>query len=432
MSMSKEKLALYGGAPVRTRSWPSWPIFGREEEEALLRVVRSGKWGRLDGQEVARFEQEFALYHDCRHGVAVVNGSDSLRIALLALDIQSGDEVIVPPFTFLATASAVVEANAVPVFVDIHPDSYCLDPARVAEAITPRTRAIIVVHLGGQAADMDALLAIAQAQGIAVIEDAAHAHGGAYNGRKLGSLGDIGSFSFQSSKNLNAGEGGILTTNNDELAGLCRSLHNCGRAAGGVWYEHLILGGNSRLTEMQGALLSCQLTRLGEQTRRRDANGRYLNEKLAGVPGIRPLPRGPGESLHAYHLYVLRFDPDAWDGISRDTFIEAVQAEGIPLHKTYDLPLYEQPVFARRRFGPYSGAAGYQSDIAVNAAACPVTERACKVEGCCLGQTVLLGDEDNREDVLRAIEKVYQNRAALRDAAHAAGLAAIGAARTAA
>lgn len=407
------KLALRGGEPIRTRPFPAWPIFGPEEEEAALRVVRSSRWGRLDGQEVAAFERAFARYHDARHGIAVVNGSVSLKIALLAAGIQAGDEVIVPPYTFLATASVVVEANAVPVFVDIHPDSYCLDPARVAEAITPRTRAILVVHLGGQAADMDALLALARRQGIVVIEDAAHAHGGEYKGRKLGSLGDMGSFSFQSSKNLNAGEGGILVTDSDDYERVCRSLHNCGRLPGGVWYAHEILGGNNRMTEFQGAILACQLARLEAQTRARDANGRYLNEKLAQIPGIRPLPRGQGETRHPYHLYVFRYDAHAFGGVPRETFLEALTAEGIPAAPGYPVPLYAQPLFAQKRFGPYSGAAAYRSDVAANRAACPVSERASKIEGCWLYQSLLLGTQGDMDDIVRAVARIYAHREAL-------------------
>ncbi|MES2461031.1 MAG: DegT/DnrJ/EryC1/StrS family aminotransferase [Armatimonadota bacterium] len=403
-------LALRGGSPARIAPFMSWPEFGIEEEEAVLRALRSGKWGRQEGSEVARFEQDFAAYHDCRYGVAVVNGSISLKIALLAAGIKAGDEVIVPPYTFLATASVVVEVNAVPVFADIHPDSYCLDPKSVEAAITPRTRAIMVVHLGGLAADMDALTAIAKKHGITLIEDAAHAHGGEYKGKKLGSIGDMGSFSFQSSKNLTSGEGGILTTNNPELEKTARSLHNCGRMAGGAWYGHQILGGNNRLSELQGALLNAQMERLEGQTKRRDKNGRYLNERLAEIPGISPLPRDQGETIHPYHLYVFRYDADVWEGIPRAKFLEAMVAEGIPASPGYIVPLYEQPVFQERRFGPYSGANGYDSDLAANAARCPVTERASRQEGCWLTQNILLGTRSDMDDIVGAVAKVYENR----------------------
>jgi dTDP-4-amino-4,6-dideoxygalactose transaminase len=412
--MTRSALALRGGSPVRTTPFTSWPEHGIAEEEAVVRAVRSGKWGRQEGSEVAQFEQDFARYHDSTYGIAVLNGSISLKIALLAAGIQAGDEVIVPPYTFLATASVVVEVNAVPVFVDVHPDSYCLDPIKVEAAITPRTKAIMVVHLGGLAADMDALIAIAKKHNITLIEDAAHAHGGEYKGKKLGSLGDMGSFSFQSSKNLCSGEGGLITTNNTKLEEIARSIHNCGRSAGGAWYGHQILGGNNRLSEIQGALLSAQLTRLEAQTKRRDANGRYLNEKLGEIPGLSPLPRDQGETIHPYHLYVFRYNANAWDGIPRARFLEAMIAEGIVVSGGYTVPLYEQPVFQYKRFGPYSGANGYDADLAANAARCPVTEKASREEGCWLTQNYLLGTQEDMDDIVRAAAKVYENRQDLR------------------
>ncbi|MDW8310826.1 MAG: DegT/DnrJ/EryC1/StrS family aminotransferase, partial [Verrucomicrobiales bacterium] len=207
------KLALLGGSPVRTKPFAAWPVFGKPEERALLRVLRSGKWGRLHGPEVERFERRFAAMHGCRHGIAVVNGTVSLRIALQAAGLEAEDEVIVPPYTFFSTASAVVEANLIPVFADVELDTFNLDPRAVEAALTPRTRAIIPVHFAGLPADMDALMAIARKWNLWVIEDAAHAHGASYKNRPVGALGHVASFSFQSSKNLTAGEGGMLTTN---------------------------------------------------------------------------------------------------------------------------------------------------------------------------------------------------------------------------
>jgi dTDP-4-amino-4,6-dideoxygalactose transaminase len=226
-------LALFGGSPIRTRPFPSWPVFDKTEEDRLLCALRSGEWGRLDGHQVEGFERRFAAMHGCRHGVAVVNGTVSLRIALLAAGIEADDEVIVPPYTFLSTASAVVEANAIPVFADIDLDTFNLDPKAVEAAITPRTRAIIPVHFAGQPADMAALQRLADAHGLVLIEDAAHAHGASHGARPVGALGRMASFSFQSSKNLTAGEGGIITTNDEALAAACRSIQNCGRTVTG-------------------------------------------------------------------------------------------------------------------------------------------------------------------------------------------------------
>ena len=253
--------AVLGGEKVRTRPFPTWPIFGAEEERRLLGVLRSGKWGKLHGHEVAEFEQRFAAMHGCKHGVGVVNGTVSLRIALLAGGIGAENEVIVPPYTFLATATAVIEANAIPVFADINLETFNLDPRSVEAAITPRTRAIIPVHVAGQAADMDAIMALARKHNLLVIEDAAHAHGASYKNHPAGSIGHAGSFSFQSSKNLTGGEGGLLVTSDDTFAEACRSIHNCGRMAGGLWYEHHVISGNYRLGEFQGAVLNAQLDR---------------------------------------------------------------------------------------------------------------------------------------------------------------------------
>ena len=261
------KLALLGGTPLRKRPFTTWPIFGKPEEKRLLRTLHSGKWGRLNGPEVAEFEQRFATMHGCQHGIGVVNGTVSLRIGLMAAGIQADDEVIVPPYTFLSTASAVVEANAIPVFADVDLETFNLDPKAVEAAITPRTRAIIVVHFAGQPADMDAIMAIARKRKLFVIEDAAHAHGAIYKKRAAGSIGHLGSFSFQSSKNLTSGEGGIITTNDQKLAEACRSIHSCGRIPGGLWYEHHVMSGNYRLGEFQGAILNCQLARLEAQTK---------------------------------------------------------------------------------------------------------------------------------------------------------------------
>jgi len=215
--------------PGARGTFSSWPVHDESEEQALIQVLRSGRWGRIDGDRVAAFEETFAAYQDARYGVACSSGTAAVRLALLAAGIEEGDEVIVPPYTFVATASAVVEANAVPVFADIEPDTYNIDPEAIERAVTPRTRAIIPVHFAGQAADLARILDIAGRHRLTVIEDAAHAHGATWQDRKLGSIGEMGCFSFQSSKNLTAGEGGIILTSSAELERLLRAFHTCGR-----------------------------------------------------------------------------------------------------------------------------------------------------------------------------------------------------------
>jgi dTDP-4-amino-4,6-dideoxygalactose transaminase len=402
-------LALFGGTPVRSRPFPQWPIFGDAEEARLLRTLRSGNWGRLDGAEVAEFEQRFAAMHGCRHGIAVANGTVALRIALLAAGIHAGDEVIVPPYTFVATATAVVESNAAPVFADVDLHTFNLDPQAARAAITTRTRAIVPVHFAGQVADMDAFMQLA-GRNLVVIEDAAHAHGARFRDRSAGSIGHLATFSFQSSKNLTAGEGGIITTNDDALARACRSIQNCGRVDGGVWYEHHVVSGNYRLGEFQGAVLNCQLDRLEEQTRTRDGNGRYLAERLAVIPGLHPQSRDARCTRHSYHLFMLRIDRAAF-GASRDGVLRALEAEGIPCSAGYGYSLPNQPLFQRKAFGPYLPDARERLDY--TAARCPNGDLLCREQAIWLGQNLLLGSREDMDDIARAFEKVHEHRAEL-------------------
>jgi dTDP-4-amino-4,6-dideoxygalactose transaminase len=403
-------LALFGGTPIRTRPFPAWPVFGMAEEQRLLGVLRSGNWGRLDGDEVSQFEERFAQMHGCRHAIAVVNGTVALRIALLAAGIKAEDEVIVPPYTFVATATAVLEVNAIPVFADVDLDTFNLDPAAVAAAITPRTKAIVPVHFAGQPADMDAIAALAPGtgdRGILILEDAAHAHGASYRGRPAGSLGHIAAFSFQSSKNLTAGEGGIITTNDDELAAACRSIHNCGRVPGGVWYEHHVVSGNYRLGEFQGAVLNCQLDRLDAQTEMRDRNGRRLASRLAALPGLHPQKRPPECTRHSHHLFMLRIDPPQF-GASRNAVRDALEAEGIPCSAGYGYSLPDQPIFRNKAFGPFLPQASGRLDY--RSSRCPNSDLICREQGLWLGQNLLLGSDDDVDDIVRAFEKVYASR----------------------
>jgi len=404
-------LALFGGTPVRTRPFTPWPIFGKAEEERLLRVLRSGHWGRLDGPEVSEFENRFAAMHGCAHGIAVANGTVSLRIALLAAGIRAEDEVIVPPYTFVSTATAVIEANASPVFADVDLDTFTLDPAAVRACLTPRTRAIIPVHFAGQPADMTAIMAIAEEHSLVIIEDAAHAHGATYQGRPAGSLGHMASFSFQSSKNLTSGEGGIITTNDDALAESCRSIHNCGRVPDGLWYEHHVISGNYRLSEFQGAVLNCQLDRLEEQTRTRDRNGQDLASRLAALPGLRPQARGPACTRHGYHLFMLRIDETAF-GAPRGAVLKALEAEGIPCSAGYGFSLPDQPLFRHKAFGPYLPNASGRLDY--GKAHCPNSDLICREQAIWLEQHLLLGPRGDMDDIIRAFEKVHEHRATLR------------------
>jgi dTDP-4-amino-4,6-dideoxygalactose transaminase len=407
-----DPLAIHGGTPVRTEPFPAWPVFGDQEERALIEVLRSGKWGKIAGAEVVRFERRFAQYHQARHGVAVVNGTTGLRLALLAMEIEAGDEVIVPPFTFIATASAVVEVNATPVFADLDLETFNIDPAAIEEAITPRTRAIIPVHLGGLPADMDAIMEIARRHDLTVIEDAAHAHGAETKGRRVGSIGHMSMFSFQASKNVNSGEGGILLTSDDRLAARLWSLHNCGRQPDRAWYEHFLLGGNHRLSEFQGALLNAQWDRFEQQAQRREENGLYLAELLEPVPGIHPQARGTDCTRHAYHLFSFRLDPAEF-GANREPFLQALCAEGIPAAAAYPVPLYRQPVFQQRAFGPYRSRPDGGPQQVETQVRCPNCETISYHQGVWLEHRLMLGDRKEMDDIAAAIEKIHENRTRL-------------------
>jgi dTDP-4-amino-4,6-dideoxygalactose transaminase len=403
-------LALLGGAAIRRTPFTRWPIFGRVDERRLLRALRSGKWGKLEGGEVAAFEKRFAAMHGCRHGVGVVNGTVSLRLALMAAGLEAGDEVIVPPYTFYATASSVIEANGVPVFADIDLHTFNLNPAAAAAAITPRTRAIIPVHFAGQTADMRAFRKLGRKHGLTIIEDAAHAHGGLHRDGPAGSLGHLGSFSFQSTKNLTAGEGGIITTNDATLAERCISLHNCGRVPSGAWYEHHVLAGNYRLGELQGALLNSQLDRLEAQTTTRDRNGRWLGARLVELPGIFPQTRAADCVRHSYHLFMVRLDGEQF-GAPRAAVIRALQAEGIPCSGGYAISLNRQPMFLNKSFGPY--LPGARSKLNFRRIHCPNSDLICEQQGIWIEQRVFLGSRSDMNVIALAFEKIYENRNAL-------------------
>ncbi len=403
------QLAILGGKMARKLPFPKWPVYGEEEEAALLEVLHSNNWGRLSGTQVDRFISRFAAYHGAEHGVAISSGSAALRIALLALGLEPGDEVIVPPYTFLATATAVIEANGTPVFADIQADTFNLNPDSVQAAITSRTRAIIPVHLGGLPVDFDALRAIAEEHGLYIIEDACHAHGARYKDRSVGSLGDMACFSFQSTKNMTSGEGGIILTNNTEMYQRCASIHNCGRVPGGAWYEHHTISGNYRMTEFQGAVLNCQLDRLEEQANRRDINGRLLAELLEPIPGITPQQRSTEHTRHGYHLFVFRYDAQIY-GVPRARYLEALTAEGIPVCGGYAIPLYRQPIFLNKAFGPYTGYKSVRTDLDYSHTSCPVCERICAEEGAWFDQHVLLGSDEDMDEVAQAFEKIYACR----------------------
>lgn len=399
-------LAFNGGTPVRTKPFPTWPVFDETDEQAVLEALRSGNWGKLQGNQVTEFEKAFASYHGAKYGFGVNNGSVSLKIALLAAGIQAGDEVIVPPYTFLASASSIIEANAIPIFADIDLETLNITPETIEAVLTPRTRAIVPVHLGGLPADMDGIMTLAKKHNLCVIEDAAHAHGSEYKGRRVGPIGDIGSFSFQSSKNLCCGEGGILISNDEALAERCWSIHNCGRHRDGQWYEHFVIGSNFRLGELQGALLNAQLKRLDKQVERRNRNGRELARRLTGMKGITPQKIGEDCTRHSFHLFNFLVDPEQL-GVTRDEFIDILNAEGIPASSGYKIPLYKQPLFQNlENFGPYSSFKQTLPELNYNDVRLPNCEAACYERAAWMEHRLLLTEESDINDIANAFEKI--------------------------
>lgn len=403
-----ETLAIDGGTPVRDiaqKPWPKWPIYNKEEEQALLEVLHSGKWWYVEGEQGLTIEKEFAQYQDAQYGVACTNGSAALEISLRALGIGCGDEVIIPPYTFVATASAVLAVSATPVFVDIEPDTLNIDPKQIEAAITSRTKAIIPVHIAGRPADMDAVLEIARRRNLYVIEDAAQAHGAEWKGQKVGAIGDLGTFSFQASKNLNSGEGGMIVSNNEQYADAAWSVMNVGRVRSGRWYEHHVVGSNFRLTEFQAALLRTQLKRLPEQTAHRAANANTLRRLLSEIEGVRLPSEDSRITCHANHLFTFRYQAEGFGGRSFAEFLKALNAEGVPCSSGY-VPLYKETVFARYRArkGAWCQAGTPQDYPNLQL---PVCEQVC-ADTVWLQQYMLLGDTSDMEDIATAIVRIQQ------------------------
>jgi dTDP-4-amino-4,6-dideoxygalactose transaminase len=402
------ELALLGGAPVRTRPWPAWPQHDEAERRAVLDVLDSGEWGGfpMPNRWAERFASSFALAHDCRHGLCVANGTVSLEIALQALGVEPGAEVVVPAYTFEATAAAVLFAGCVPVFADIDEGTYCLDPSSVESVLTDRTQAIVPVHLAMRFADMDRLSEIARRHGLAVLEDCAHAHGGRFRDRAAGSFGDAGSFSFQTSKLMAAGEGGIVVTDDTTVMDRLFALTNCGRQRPEREHETPVVGHNYRLGDFQAAILSAQLARLGRQHEIRNRNIQRLLAAIEELrPGIRPLQTDERITLQAAYQLVLRFDAKAAE-IPRSAFVAALAAEGVPCDGHFYESLDQSGLMRpdRGRFPAFEGR---------SQAPCPHSARAAYEEAVWVPHHLFLGSEADTDDLADAILKVWERRRSL-------------------
>jgi len=401
------ELALFGGKKTKQKPFPLWPQYDEKERRALEEVLESRVWWRTPGTKTLEFEQAFAAYHGARHGIAVTNGTAALEVTMAALDIGPGDEVIVPDFTFIATASAVLFANALPVLVEVDPETYCLDPALTEAAITPRTKAIIAVHMGGHPADLDRLQQIANRHGIPLVEDSSHAHGSEWRGKKIGTFGTAATFSFQASKLMTAGEGGIIISNDDGFERVARSVHDCGRMPGEWFYSHFIYGSNYRLSEWQGAVLNVQLVRLEPQTAHRHQNGRLLDKLFAEIPGITPQKWDERCTRNGQYAYIFHIDSRHFSGISTENFIAALNTEGIPTQASYP-PLHDLDCF---RSGEYRKCLSGQQATEPHPfldQKFAITQRAAW-ETVWLPQFALLGDEEDMHEIAAAIRKIQRN-----------------------
>jgi len=404
-------LALLGGKQSKGKAFPVWPQYDTNEERALKEVLESRVWWRTPGTRTLEFEQAFAKYHGARHGIAVTNGTAALEVTMAGLGIGPGDEVILPDFTFVATASAVLFANALPVLVDVDGETYCIRPDLVEAAITPRTKAIIAVHMGGNPADLDRLQQIARARGIALVEDSAHAHASEWRGQKIGTFGAAGTFSFQSSKLMTAGEGGIIITNDDQFERQARSVHDCGRMPGEWFYSHFINGSNYRLSEWQGAILSVQRGRLDEQTRRRHQNSRLLDALLAKIAGITPQKLDARCTRNGQYAYIFHLDKKEFAGISTERFIAAMNAEGIPNQASYP-PLHQLDVFRNGEYRKRLCGKQAEEEHAFLRETFPATQKAAW-ETVWIPQPALLGDEEDMHEIAAALAKIQANAAQL-------------------
>lgn len=401
-----EKLTVDGGTPARTTPFAAWPIYGDLELELLKEVLESGKWGGAGGAAKAGYEpklplmeRKFAELQSAKHAVSVVNGTVAITVALQAAGLKPGDEVIVPPYTFIATASAALAYGIIPVFADIEEDTLLIDPEKIEERITPKTKAIIAVHIAGAPANMTRLKEIAAKHGLKLIEDSAQAVGATWEGQGVGAIGDLGTFSLQSSKNLNAGEGGIITTNSAEYWENAWSICNVGRVPNGGWYQHDRFGQNYRMTEFQAAIVLAQLTRLEEQMRKREQNAKLLDDLLAQTAGILLLKRDPRITRHAYHLYMFKLDPDRVGNDGKSDFIRKANAEGVPLAAGY-VPLNRNGSIIEMT-QMWTGERRVYD--------CPVCERMCENEAVWLTQNVLLSDEQAIREVAEGLNKVAQS-----------------------
>ena len=398
------ELAILGGSPVRNRPFPVWPQYLPADAQRLQQVLESRHWGGypVPSRYCGEFASRFAELHGAKYGLCLANGTIALVAALQAAGIRFGDEVIVPAYTWDGTATAVLFAGGVPIFADVDPDTYCLDVESARKAITPRTKALLPVHLAMRFADMDALSDLARKHGLKLIEDCAHAHGGQYRGKGAGAIGDLGCFSFQESKLMTSGEGGMVITSDLKYFEHLQSQVNCGRASRTDEYQQRVLGANYRMTELQAALLIGQLDMLPELAAKRARAAARLSKALGSIPGVRPLPPQPAITRDTIYNYVFQYRPEH-PGVARDLFVAALDAEGIPSDGRFYEPVYRSDLF----YATPENCPQLKTDY--SGVKCPVSERAAYEEAVWLPQFLLIGEDRDVDDIAAAVAKVMGN-----------------------
>ncbi len=416
------RLALLGGKKVREKPFPPHPIIGEEEKRAVLEVLESGKLSTfiaqpgkyfLGGEKIRQFEQDFASYNSTKYAVAFNSATSALHAAVVACGTKAGEEVLVPPYTFTSTATCALMNNSIPVFVDIQSDIFCMNPAKIEQALTPQTRAIIPVHLFGHPADMDKIMEIAKRHKLKVIEDCAQAPGAIYKGRLVGTIGDCGVFSFQETKNMMTGEGGMLITNDDDIAGIARMVRNHGEVVlegqKQRTYRADMLGWGYRMTELEAALGIEQLKKLDKLNQKRIDLANYLSSRLSDIDGLTP-PIVYPNAKHVYYVFPIRYD-ESKTGISRDLFVKALVAEGIPFGAGYVRPLYLNPIYHEAKpfiYNYFGKGINYDKGI------CPVAERLYEKELMLTAVCRPPATQEDMADIIRAINKILENRGELK------------------
>ena len=422
------KLAIKGGTPVRTKLFPAYNTIGEEEKVAVMKVLDSGNLSQylgawthdfLGGPTVRKFEEDWSNMLGVQHSVTVNSNTSGLFAAMGAIGIQPGDEVIVSPYSMSASAIAPLVYGGIPVFADIDPITFCMDPRSIEAKITPRTKAILIVHIFGHPADMDAVMAIAKKHNLYVVEDCAQAPLGKYKGRYVGTIGDLGIFSLNYHKHIHTGEGGVITTNNPTLADRCQMIRTHGEnvtAPRGIEDLTNLIGYNYRMTEIECAIGIEQVKKLPSLLQRRLDNVAFLNEKLAVFPAFEIQNAQPENSVHTYYVYPVKYNSEI-AGIERNKFVDALKAE-IPsaiLRETapllgagYVKPIYLQPIYQQKAAWAFNPAL-YPENIDYSRGICPVTEQM-HFETLFTHEFMRPGMKENdMMDVIHAIEKIFDN-----------------------